>query len=219
MNWIPCSSVLSVLLFFFIAIFSLGTGVCLNCVFYPYEVALQSYLLISYSILPLSPPSANLIWFRSMIQSIWHFYIDNFDHPNRSRVGVVAITLASHARGREFEPRIRYFSLFSISHTIISTLLFSSFLWLLYLIWITMVENNSFLTDWGLFPSGQMFALWATLVWSKTRVCTFFIDYCLDGLTNIIYRVYKNKCPDDYPILFRIYGAGIPIMELITCRK
>ena len=29
---------------------------------------------------------------------------------NRSRVGVVAITLASHARGREFEPRIRYFS-------------------------------------------------------------------------------------------------------------
>ena len=30
---------------------------------------------------------------------------------NRSRVGVVAITLASHARGREFEPRIRYFSI------------------------------------------------------------------------------------------------------------
>ena len=27
------------------------------------------------------------------------------------RVGVVAITLASHARGREFNPRIRYFSL------------------------------------------------------------------------------------------------------------
>ena len=25
------------------------------------------------------------------------------------RVGVVAITLASHARGREFNPRIRYF--------------------------------------------------------------------------------------------------------------
>ena len=27
------------------------------------------------------------------------------------RVGVVVITLASHARGREFNPRIRYFSL------------------------------------------------------------------------------------------------------------
>ena len=26
------------------------------------------------------------------------------------RVGVVVITLASHARGREFNPRIRYFS-------------------------------------------------------------------------------------------------------------
>ena len=33
-------------------------------------------------------------------------------NKNRSRVGVVAITLASHARGREFEPRIRYFSVF-----------------------------------------------------------------------------------------------------------
>ena len=30
------------------------------------------------------------------------------------RVGVVAITLASHARGREFNPRIRYFSTFLI---------------------------------------------------------------------------------------------------------
>ena len=29
-----------------------------------------------------------------------------------SRVGVVAITLASHARGRGFEPRIRYFCIF-----------------------------------------------------------------------------------------------------------
>ena len=30
------------------------------------------------------------------------------------RVGVVVITLASHARGREFNPRIRYFSLFPL---------------------------------------------------------------------------------------------------------
>lgn len=36
----------------------------------------------------------------------------------------------------------------------------------------------------------------------------FRIVYSLDGLTNIIYRVYKNNNPDDYPILFRIYGAG-----------
>ena len=35
----------------------------------------------------------------------------NSKTQNRSRVGVVAITLASHARGREFEPRIRYFSI------------------------------------------------------------------------------------------------------------
>ena len=32
------------------------------------------------------------------------------------RVGVVAITLASHARGREFNPRIRYFFIFSFFH-------------------------------------------------------------------------------------------------------
>ena len=35
------------------------------------------------------------------------------------------------------------------------------------------------------------------------------IVYSIDGLTNIIYRVFKNNNPDDYPILFRIYGAGI----------
>ena len=39
--------------------------------------------------------------------SIWYVCSQNV-----SRVGVVAITLASHARGREFEPRIRYFSIF-----------------------------------------------------------------------------------------------------------
>ena len=38
------------------------------------------------------------------------------------RVGVVAITLASHARGREFNPRIRYFFTFFLFH--ISYLLF-----------------------------------------------------------------------------------------------
>ena len=41
------------------------------------------------------------------------FYMGYSKSYNRSRVGVVAITLASHARGREFEPRIRYFSIFS----------------------------------------------------------------------------------------------------------
>ena len=39
--------------------------------------------------------------------SIWYVCFRNV-----GRVGVVAITLASHARGREFEPRIRYFSIF-----------------------------------------------------------------------------------------------------------
>ena len=35
------------------------------------------------------------------------------------RVGVVVITLASHARGREFNPRIRYFSLHLSSVSIV----------------------------------------------------------------------------------------------------
>ena len=38
--------------------------------------------------------------------SLWHVC-----SLNSGRVGVVAITLASHARGRGFEPRIRYFSI------------------------------------------------------------------------------------------------------------
>ena len=29
-----------------------------------------------------------------------------------------------------------------------------------------------------------------------------------DGLTNIIYKLSKKSNEDDYPILFRIYGAG-----------
>ena len=37
--------------------------------------------------------------------------IEHSENLCKSRVGVVAITLASHARGREFEPRIRYFFL------------------------------------------------------------------------------------------------------------
>lgn len=37
----------------------------------------------------------------------------------------------------------------------------------------------------------------------------FCVVYSLDGLTNIIYRVFKNSNPDDFPVLFRIYGAGI----------
>ena len=36
-----------------------------------------------------------------------------------SRVGVVVITLASHARGREFNPRIRYFSFQQTGHRFI----------------------------------------------------------------------------------------------------
>ena len=31
---------------------------------------------------------------------------------------------------------------------------------------------------------------------------------CEDGLTNIIYKLSKKSNEDDYPILFRIYGAG-----------
>lgn len=34
------------------------------------------------------------------------------------------------------------------------------------------------------------------------------IVYGEDGLTNIIYKLSKRSNEDDYPILFRIYGAG-----------
>ena len=36
------------------------------------------------------------------------------------------------------------------------------------------------------------------------------LRYGVDGLTNVIYKLSKKSNPDDYPILFRIYGAGIP---------
>ena len=32
--------------------------------------------------------------------------------------------------------------------------------------------------------------------------------HCVDGLTNIIYKLSKKSNEDDYPILFRICGAG-----------
>ena len=45
-------------------------------------------------------------------------------------------------------------------------------------------------------------------IWSKTRVRAGNAVYALDGLTNVIYKLSKKSNPDDYPILFRIYGAG-----------
>ena len=45
-------------------------------------------------------------------------------------------------------------------------------------------------------------------IWSKTRVRAKRAVYALDGLTNVIYKLTKKSNPDDYPILFRIYGAG-----------
>ena len=47
--------------------------------------------------------------------------------PKTGRVGVVVITLASHARGREFNPRIRYFFL-RVSFVSIVFILFDFFL-------------------------------------------------------------------------------------------
>ena len=53
--------------------------------------------------------SRHLSWMRSRVVSV----IGSGLEAITGRVGVVVITLASHARGREFNPRIRYFS-FSI---------------------------------------------------------------------------------------------------------
>ena len=44
---------------------------------------------------------------------------------------------------------------------------------------------------------------------------SFSFRWWLDGLTNIIYRLSKKSNPDDYPILFRIYGAGRTCMAII----
>ena len=53
-----------------------------------------------------------------------------------------------------------------------------------------------------------MFAHSTILQWNRTKV--FYLEGYLivDGLTNIIYKVSKRSNCDDYPLLFRIYGAG-----------
>lgn len=46
------------------------------------------------------------------------------------------------------------------------------------------------------------------LIWSRIKVLNLLIDIIVDGLTNVIYKLSKKSNPDDFPILFRIYGEG-----------
>lgn len=42
----------------------------------------------------------------------------------------------------------------------------------------------------------------------QNKGCELHIQLVVEGLTNVIYKLSKKSNPDDFPILFRIYGEG-----------